>query len=172
MSCQNISGRARSGWTSTNFCTAAFERKFSMSATLGTSTTTTVPTKGFNGAVTFLLRKPPILFPAESARYTRFNGAVTFLLRKRRVSSRMRSRSGRFNGAVTFLLRKPVDVSCEAAVEHTLQWGRNISVTETSGVSSEQANANWLQWGRNISVTETWTSEPCSRSHRCASMGP
>ena len=85
---------------------------------------------GFNGAVTFWLRK----FGAINDRYNQmecFNGAVTFWLRKFVTGIEQAGTGVSFNGAVTFWLRKYEEFAFGIRLEFDrLQWGRNFLVTE------------------------------------------
>ena len=53
-----------------------------------------------------------------------------------------------------------------------LQWGRDLSVTETTGGSPLLACSFTLQWGRDLSVTETTTIWSGRSRRSTASMGP
>ncbi len=59
-----------------------------------------------------------------------FNGAVTFWLRKSLRIQRAHVLFNGFNGAVTFWLRKSPDGGVDGGDGDGLQWGRNILVTE------------------------------------------
>jgi len=62
---------------------------------------------------------------------TGFNGAVTFSLRKSDNDEMIGLLNGfRFNGAVTFSLRKLFHRSRITYITLPLQWGRNFFVTE------------------------------------------
>ena len=65
------------------------------------------------------------------------------------------STARRFNGAATFQSRKLAELGIEFFPTPELQWGRDLSVTETSWTGCWAAKTTPLQWGRDLSVTET-----------------
>ena len=83
-----------------------------------------------------------------------FNGAVTFWLRKLHLPELSATQILSFNGAVTFWLRKYVLVPRVRRVFRPLQWGRNFLVTEIKREALESLKSQMLQWGRNFLVTE------------------
>ena len=56
--------------------------------------------------------------------------------------------------------------------QHELQWGRDLSVTETGVSALGGAESVMLQWGRDLSVTETSLLDCGDWSGTLASMGP
>ncbi len=125
-------------------------------------------TAGFNGAVTFSLRKfasdRSSSFFADDSPETfelGFNGAVTFSLRKSQTMLTPYDNDLRFNGAVTFSLRKSRQyTTAQATAEAKLQWGRNFFVTEIHfTLRLLQKEGRELQWGRNFFVTEIGIAE-------------
>ena len=132
----------------------------------------------FNGAATSQSRKRRDKGRSSPGRAS-FNGAATSQSRKRdrhvldpgNVGASMGPRplshgnrgcwqsesehlSG-FNGAATSQSRKLEGMNTSSAPKKALQWGRDLSVTETTADEADPTWFTWLQWGRDLSVTET-----------------
>ena len=146
----------------------------------------------FNGAATSQSRKPSVCTapPRTLRAHTCFNGAATSQSRKLQVSGlsgRRRQPCYRFNGAATSQSRKRLRMQpswITSLARTSLQWGRDLSVTETRAISHDGPRSSargfngaatsqsrkppstfararivravpMLQWGRDLSVTET-----------------
>ena len=68
--------------------------------------------------------------------HPRFNGAVTFSLRKFPLLDPFHTPWPGFNGAVTFSLRKLISAYLLLSLIFALQWGRNFFVTEICEMAS------------------------------------
>ena len=156
-----------------------------------------VVSTGFNGAATFQSRKPEATATARTpgieasmgprpfshgnsssascraaATPAGFNGAATFQSRKRLRRSPISRLDPSFNGAATFQSRKPRGRYETQSAALQLQWGRDLSVTETSLECIIVDMIRKLQWGRDLSVTETLRRLSTTAQPAHASMGP
>ena len=151
---------------------------------------------GFNGAVTFWLRKFARNNRLLSATVSKLQWGRNFLVTEIRYVAGVKRESDSFNGAVTFWLRKWIylkNTSTQSALlqwgrnflvteirqalsfrwhDAMLQWGRNFLVTEIQRVLCHQFDEYPLQWGRNFLVTEICQILVCNRRRWKASMGP
>ena len=87
-----------------------------------------------------------------------FNGAATSQSRKRGEPEPTGVRRARFNGAATSQSRKLQGSAATSSHASQLQWGRDLSVTETGVDAVMKWMMTALQWGRDLSVTETRNS--------------
>ena len=83
--------------------------------------------------------------------------------------------SARFNGAATFQSQRLTEYFFMMIAPITLQWGRDLSVAETTLSLSDGVTPEGLQWGRDLSVAETsvpeWTpSRLCRRFNGAATF--
>ena len=60
-----------------------------------------------------------------------------------------------FNGAATFQSQRLAQITTHSISPCQLQWGRDLSVAETSLWSLTMLRKLRLQWGRDLSVAET-----------------
>ena len=77
-----------------------------------------------------------------------------------------------FNGAATFQSRKLPPAKNADDTEVQLQWGRDLSVAETTVLERLPRPMFRLQWGRDLSVAETSGSYELPTRGANASMGP
>ena len=148
----------------------------------------------FNGAATSQSRKPDVDVHHPDV-LVHFNGAATSQSRKpmfrRPKQYRTRTSMGpqplsRGNNAAGLpsgprastsmgpqpLSRGNVELWPDQAMDGQLQWGRNLSVAETSKSPASKYVTILLQWGRNLSVAETEHGHLAGNAALGTSMGP
>ena len=84
-----------------------------------------------------------------------FNGAVTFALRKACDRCKNLNRQCPLQWGRNFCVTESRRYAVSYVFQLPLQWGRNFCVTESAPKDTGDYIKNWLQWGRNFCVTES-----------------